>query len=48
LGGDMYIKHSAVGEGSVFAFTLPLARSDAAQKAASAVAREAGMHPDQK
>ncbi|HSX07732.1 MAG TPA: CHASE3 domain-containing protein [Candidatus Saccharimonadales bacterium] len=47
-GGDMYIKHSEPGKGSVFAFTLPRAQSTMAKKTASDVKREASMHSDQK
>ncbi len=48
MGGELWIKHSQSGQGSVFAFTLLQAQTPAAQRVQEEVAREAMLHPDQK
>ncbi len=48
MGGELWIKGSAPGKGSVFAFTVPLAGSPIAKQAKEAVDKEAEQHPDQK
>lgn len=48
MGGDLYIKASEVGKGSIFAFTVPRAQSLNAIRVKELIDREAELHPDQK
>ena len=48
MGGDLRIKHSEPGKGSVFAFTVLLPTSKQAESIRQALEREAVEHPDQK
>ena len=48
MGGDLWIKHSALDKGSEFAFTVVRAKTAAAKQVQERLAREASIHPDQK
>lgn len=48
MGGELWIKSSSPGEGSVFAFTLTRSGTPVAKKARDEIAAEAELHPDQK
>lgn len=47
MGGEMWIKQSALMQGSTFAFTLPYANSSTAKKVSHAIEQESKLHPDQ-
>ena len=47
MGGDMWIKQSALMQGSTFAFTLPYVDASSAKKAKHEIAQESKLHPDQ-
>ncbi len=48
LGGELWIKASAAGQGSAFAFTLPRAQTPAARETRRHIEQEASLHSDQK
>ncbi|HEY5806111.1 MAG TPA: CHASE domain-containing protein [Candidatus Saccharimonadales bacterium] len=48
MGGDLRIKQSESGKGSVFAFTVPLPGTPEARQAKTQLEHEAALHPDQK
>lgn len=48
MGGELWLKSSAPGKGSVFALTLVRSNTASARKAKEAIEGEATLHPDQK
>ncbi len=48
MGGELWIKSSRIGSGSVFAFTIPRSNTAAAKESKQAIEHEADTHPDQK
>lgn len=47
MGGELWLKSSTPGKGSVFAFTLVRSGTAAAKKVKQAIEAEASLHPDQ-
>lgn len=48
MGGDLILKSSRIGKGSVFALSLPKEGTDPAVRARREIEKEASLHPDQK
>lgn len=48
MGGELWLKSSAPGKGSVFVFSLPCSGTAKAKKVKEEIAIEAHLHPDQK
>lgn len=48
MGGELWLKSSAPGKGSVFALTLARSNTASARKAKEDIEGEANLHPDQK
>ncbi len=48
MGGELWLKRSEPGKGSVFALALPRSGTIEAQHVEEQLAHEAGLHPDQK
>lgn len=48
MGGELWLKHSEAGKGSVFALVVPLAGTPLARKVAAALEQESQEHADQK
>jgi len=48
MGGDVWIKDSVVGQGTTFAFSVPMAKTELAQKVIGQIEADAKNNPDQK
>lgn len=48
MGGELYLANSVLGQGSTFAFSIPLSNTKVAQDTLEKITKEAQLHQDQK